>query len=64
MFNQTTTNPEIINLTNQAIDIRDYMNNLEMLSDLWTEEDEELFLFLDYSLSDLLKLMESQHVQL
>lgn len=55
MFNQitTSTNPEIQTLLNQSRDLKNYMNELEIQGDLWTQEDLTFFLYLEDLLIDI-----------
>lgn len=54
MFYQANiNNPVYINLSNQAHDIRNYMREMEIQGDIWSDEDFVYYLYIESLLEEI-----------
>ena len=63
MFYQANiNNPEFINLSNQAHDIRNYMREMEIQGDLWDQKDLEYYMYIESLLEEIEVELHIMHV--
>ena len=54
----TNFSPEILDLMNQSHDIRLYLNEMEIMGDLWSQKDLEYYMYIE---SLLIEIEEELH---
>ena len=63
MFYQANiNNPEFVSLSNQAHDIRLYLNEMEIQGDLWDQKDLEYYMYIESLLEEIEVELHIMHV--